>query len=145
MDLDTCHWITHDSPMKSKYDSNLSIVGWVHSHVLGWKCNFSSIDVHTQFTVSKTYPDIFGMVLELDRNDGTLKSYDYFGLTRQGNANLEKCKNLGSECGKCNKKSYYTSLMHLVNDKFEGPEPLKIHDFTTETCFPMEIEDQPQR
>ena len=39
---------------------------WIHSHVQSVKCNFSSVDVHTQFSYSKIYPNILGLVLEID-------------------------------------------------------------------------------
>ena len=122
--------------MKAKYPSNLSIVAWVHSQVQGMKCLFSSLDVHTQFKWSKINPDFLGLVFELDP-DGSMLSYDFFGLTRQGNVNLNKCKLPHNQCDKCGKKSNYTSLMHLVN-LFDGP--LYDHDFTSDIT--IETEDQ---
>ena len=114
--------------MKLNYSSDLSIVAWVHSHVQGVKCFLSSLDLHTQFKWSKINPDFIGIVFELDQN-GSMISYDFFGLTRQGNANLKKCKSSDRQCDKCSKKSNYTSLLHFVN-QFDGP--LYDHDFRSD-------------
>ena len=142
MDKNTRHWIAHNSPMKKKHPTNISVVAWVHSHVQGVRCFFTGTDVHTQFTWTKFYPDILGLVVELDR-DGVMKSYDYFGLTRQGKRNVEKCRNPGNECGNCSKNSNYSSCVHLINE-FKGP--LEIHDFTlAEPDVPMEIEGPSKR
>lgn len=143
MDKDTGAWILNNSPMKEKYGSKLSIVAWVHSHVLGVPCSFSTTDVHSQFTWSKIYPDILGLVFELDR-EGFLTKYDLFGLTRQGNLNVKKCILPWNQCGKCGKESYYSSFMHFVN-WFEGP--LEVHDYMqhAQAWIPMVIEDQSPR
>ena len=145
MDKNTRHWIAHNSPMKKKHPTNISVVAWVHSHVQGVRCFFTGTDVHTQFTWTKIYPDILGLVFELD-GFGNMQSYDYFGLTRQGKRILEKCRNPGNQCGNCGKKSNYTSFMHLIKPIMG---PLDIYDFTSETPamhdVPMETDDLSQR
>ena len=126
IDNDTCAWIVNNSPMKKKYGSKLSIVAWVHSHVEKVECCFSSIDLHTQLTLSQIFPDILGLVFELD-GDGDPIKHDFYGLTRHGVTNLRKCKEAsGAFHDECGKSSYYTSKMHLI-DLFDGP--IEVHDF----------------
>ena len=123
---ETRTWILNNSPMKEKYGSKLSVVAWVHSHVQDLRCSFSATDVHTQFTWSKSYPDMLGFVFELD-HEGLLKKYDMYGLTKQGNQNVKKCIFPGNQCDKCDKNSNYTSFMHLVN-WFDGS--LEVYDYS---------------
>ena len=122
----TSAWILNDSPMKEKYGSKLSVVAWAHSHVQGLQCSFSATDVHTQFTWSKSYPDILGLVFELDQ-EGFLKNYDMFGLTKPGNQNVKKCILPGNQCDKCDENSNYASFKHFVN-WFDGS--LEVHDYS---------------
>ena len=122
----TSAWILNDSPMKEKYGSKLSVVAWVHSHVQGLQCSFSATDVHTQFTWSKSYPDILGLVFELDQ-EGFLKNYDMFRLTKPGNKNIKKCILPGNQCDKCDENSNYASFKHFVN-WFDGS--LEVHDYS---------------
>merc|ERR1712016_238448 len=100
--------------MKKKYGSKLSIATWIQSHVEEVKCCFSSIDLHTQNTLSKMYPDILGMVCQIGK-DGSLEKHDYFGLTRKGHYGLSKCKKSGTKFHEgCYKESFYTSYKHLI-------------------------------
>ena len=126
IDNDTCAWISMNSPMKKKYGSKLSIAAWVHSHVEGVECCFSSVDLHTQFTWSQVFPDILGLVFEIDQ-DGLPAEYDFYGLTTQGITELRKCRKPGSDGHvECDKKSYYTSKLHLI-DPIDIH--LEVHDF----------------
>ena len=112
--------------MKKKYGSKLSIAAWVHSHVEGVECCFSSVDLHTQFTWSQVFPDILGLVFEIDQ-DGLPAEYDFYGLTTQGITELRKCRKPGSDGHvECDKKSYYTSKLHLI-DPIDIH--LEVHDF----------------
>ena len=136
-DNDTCAWITLNSPMKKKYGSKLSIATWIHSHVEEVKCCFSSIDLHTQNTLSKMYPDILGMVCQIGK-DGSLEKHDYFGLTRKGHYGLSKCKKSGTKFHEgCYNESFYTSYKHLITT-FEGP--LEVHDYFILSSNENEVE-----
>ena len=137
----TSAWILNDSPMKEKYGSKLSVVAWVHSHVQGLQCSFSATDVHTQFTWSKSYPDILGLVFELDQ-EGFLKNYDMFGLTKPGNQNVKKCILPGNQCNKCDENSNYASFKHFVN-WFDGS--LEVHDYSelhSKAWLPMAMPEE---
>ena len=126
IDKDTCAWISLNSPMSKKYGSKISIAAWIHSHVQGVECCFSSVDVHTQFTLSKTFNDILGLVFELDK-DGDPKKHDFYGLTRRGFTKVNECRKPGLNFhDECTEKSYYTSQKHLI-DPIDGP--LEVHDF----------------
>ena len=126
IDNDTCAWISMNSPMKKKYGSKLSIAAWVHSHVEGVECCFSSVDLHTQFTWSQVFPDILGLVFEIDQ-DGLPAEYDFYGLTTQGITKLRECRKPGSDGHvECDKKSYYTSKLQLI-DPIDIH--LEVHDF----------------
>ena len=112
--------------MKKKYGSKLSIAAWVHSHVEGVECCFSSVDLHTQFTWSQVFPDILGLVFEIDQ-DGLPAEYDFYGLTTQGVTKLRECRKPGSDGHvECDKKSYYTSKLQLI-DPIDIH--LEVHDF----------------
>ena len=74
------------------------------------------------------FPDILGTVFELDKN-GVIEELDFYGLTTHGITNLRKCKKPGGDFhDECDKKSYYTSKMHQVE---EIDDHLEIHDFFT--------------
>ena len=74
------------------------------------------------------FPDILGVVFELAKN-GVIEEVDFYGLTTHGITNLRKCRKPGGDFhDECDKKSYYTSKMHLVE---EIDDPLEVHDFFT--------------
>ena len=126
IDNDTCAWIYFNSPMKKKYGSKLSIVSWVHSHVEDVKCCFSSVDMHTQFTLNKMYPDILGLVCQIGK-DNSLEDYDFYGLTRKGYHGLSRCKKSGTKFHEgCYKESFYASQKHMITF-FDGL--LEVHDY----------------
>ena len=63
---ESMEWIFHQSDI-AKSDNNPKIMAWIHSHVRGSECGFSSIDVHTQYAFSRIYNGILGMVVEIDK------------------------------------------------------------------------------
>ena len=126
IDNDTCAWIYFNSPMKKKYGSKLSIASWVHSHVEDVKCCFSSVDMHTQFTLNKMYPDILGLVFQIGK-DSSLENYDFYGLTKKGHHGLSQCKKSGTKFHEgCFKESFYASQKDMITF-FDGL--LEVHDF----------------
>ena len=44
------------------------LVSWIHSHVRGAECYFSSIDCHTQHTYEKVHNGVLGLVVEIMEN-----------------------------------------------------------------------------
>ena len=66
------------------------MIAWIHSHVRGAKCNFSSIDNHTQYAYSKVHKGVLGLVIEIQSN-GMRGVYDFFELTRIGKQTIQKC------------------------------------------------------
>ena len=62
---------------------------WVHCHVNGAPCGFSSIDVHTQLTLQKLFPSIKGLVVEM--NGENVITWKVFNLTRRGVSSISKC------------------------------------------------------
>jgi hypothetical protein len=65
------------------------IVSWIHTHVQGAKCGYSSIDVHTQYGFSLFFPDFFGIVVELQSNGSIVQ--EAFTLSSIGVENVKKC------------------------------------------------------
>ena len=47
-------WIANSSGL----DGDQVIIAWIHSHVQGMQCCFSSIDVHSQHAMQIMYPDL---------------------------------------------------------------------------------------
>lgn len=66
------------------------LISWIHSHVGGSECCFSSIDNHTQHTYSKVHKGVLGLVVEIKHN-GKKGAYDFFELTSFGKQKIEKC------------------------------------------------------
>ena len=112
--------------MKKNYGSKLSIAAWVHSHVQGVECCFSSIDVHTHLMLKNTFNDILGLVFELDEY-GDPNKHDFYQLSTKGLLSVRKCQKPSSDFhDECARKSYYLSQKHLI-DEIDGP--LQVHDF----------------
>ena len=112
--------------MKKNYGSKLSIAAWVHSHVQGVECCFSSIDVHTHLMLKNTFNDILGLVFELDEY-GDPNKHDFYQLSTKGLLSVRKCRKPSSDFhDECARKSYYLSQKHLI-DEIDGP--LEVHDF----------------
>ena len=42
------------------------LISWIHSHVGGVPCGFSSIDMHSQFLYERAYPGILGTVFQIN-------------------------------------------------------------------------------
>ena len=125
--------------MRNKYGSKLSIAAWVHSHVQGVQCCFSSVDVHNHLTLSKTFDDILGLVFELDK-EGDPKNYDFYALTRKGVLKARKCQKPGFDFhDECAEKSYYTSQKHLI-DHIDGP--IEVHDFFALPYYGLQLDEK---
>ena len=79
-------------------------MAWIHSHVRVVKCNFSSVDVHTQHSYDKFHKGVLGLVLEIQEN-GLLSNHDFFELTKNGRKIVEAC----SRTPGCNSKLQHES------------------------------------
>ena len=77
----TISWAFHN--FRGENNRKQVVLAWIHSHVQSVKCNFSSVDVHTQHTFAKIHDGILGLVIELKEN-GNLGQYDFFEMSLQG-------------------------------------------------------------
>ena len=59
------------------------VVSWIHSHVDGTACGFSSVDMHSQFRYEEAFQRVLGTVLEIDRQN-QCKKHDFCRLTEKG-------------------------------------------------------------
>ena len=57
-------WIV-DQTQKEGY----VLVSWIHSHVGGTLCGFSSVDMHTQYRWEQAFPAVLGTVLQINGNN----------------------------------------------------------------------------
>ena len=76
--------------IESKFGKDKKMVGWIHTHVRGVNCFFSSIDVHSQFHYQQTFKGFIGIVCQLTE-DNFFIDRDFFKLTNQGIDNVKKC------------------------------------------------------
>lgn len=114
--MDTFIWIAHHSETVKRYGSRTTLVTWIHSHVRGFEVGFSSIDMHTQYSLHTMYPEVVGHVVEI-REDGTFRD-DYFVLTQCGMEAVRHCSsmyNLSSEQHSgCSNRDYFRSYRYSI-------------------------------
>ena len=79
-------------------------MSWIHSHVGGAECFFSSVDVHTQHTLAKFHEAVIGMVIQLNEND-EIVHHDFYEMSRQGLRHVENC----SKKRNCNSQQQHDS------------------------------------
>ena len=108
---DTISW-TFET-MMSENGRQPVLISWIHSHVQGVMCNFSSVDLHTQHTFAKVYNDILGLVVQLTEA-GRIAKYDFFETTPVGTVSIEKCSRQKNcqprlQHESCNNDSFYKS------------------------------------
>ena len=90
------------------FSEDKTVCLWIHTHVRGTLCGFSSVDVHTQFAYSMINSNVLGLVLQLDQG-GFCQKYDFYDLTEHG-------QNVVSHCGRTKNTS---SIQH---ESCSGPE-----------------------
>ena len=66
------------------------LISWIHSHVGGSECCFSSIDNHTQHAYQKVHKGVLGLVVEINQN-GKKGAYDFYELSSIGKKEIDKC------------------------------------------------------
>ena len=76
----------------TKFEHDEKIIGWVHSHVRGIKCFFSSLDVHNQYLSQRLDSNHLGLVVQI-HPDGSLVDHDYYQLTSLGMTTVTNCLN----------------------------------------------------
>ncbi len=84
-------WIMRESSTAKQHGTdNTVLAAWIHTHVRGVKCGFSSVDVHTQYAYSHDamYPNIMGHVVELCQDGSIIE--DFFTLTAEGKAQVSR-------------------------------------------------------
>ena len=104
--------------MMSENSRQPVLMSWIHSHVQGVKCNFSSVDLHTQHTFAKVYENILGLVVELTEA-GQVEKYDFFEMSIEGKLSIEKCSRKKNcqprlQHESCKNDSYYKSSIENV-------------------------------
>ena len=87
------------------------LIAWIHSHVRGSDCGFSSIDNHMQHTLSKVHNGVLGLVIEIKKN-GQRGVYDFFEMTQIGKRSVELCSRqktciTSEQHDSCNRREFY--------------------------------------
>ena len=94
------------------------LMSWIHSHVGGAECFFSSVDVHTQHTLAKFHEAVIGMVIQLNEND-KIVHHDFYEMSRQGLRHVENCSkkrncNSRQQHDSCYNTNLYKTASHKV-------------------------------
>ncbi len=113
---DSTFWISQQSPAAQHHGSSFRIIAWVHSHVCGALCGFSSIDVHAQYAYRTLYHEwnVYGLVYEI-RDDGSSIS-DWLDITQEGKKVISKCSVTQVQHGSCSARHYFESHSSLVDE-----------------------------
>ena len=122
-------WVSTNRPKAKSFLIHPS--HWIHSHVRGSECGFSSIDNHTQHSFSKLHKGVLGLVIEIKKN-GQRGLYDFFELTKIGKKTIELCsrqKNCTSteQHDSCNGLGFYQSAKNKVI--FDPSFSLQVRNF----------------
>ena len=131
-----------ESSSAKRYGQGFRIIAWIHTHVQGAICGFSSIDVHTQFGYIQFYPDIAGIVVELKRDGGVYA--DSFTLSESGKRYIGYCsrvRNASSRMhGECSERSFFESMRSRVHymDEME----LEVIDARLSLPFDLQFESE---
>ena len=103
------------SELTAKLGHGKKIIGWIHSHVRGVNCFFSSQDVHTQYSSQQTSHNFFGIVMQINSR-GRHEDHDYYKLTSKGMAGVKSClakpnqESLKREHNSCKLEDMYESI-----------------------------------
>ena len=114
----------------TKFEHDEKIIGWVHSHVRGVKCFFSSLDVHNQYLSQRLDSNHLGLVVQI-HPDGSLVDHDYYRLTSLGMTTVTNCLNGSFEDNSkqhpsCGGDNLYMSQKHLVDPLADLPLEVKV-------------------
>ena len=117
-------WISNNSKTMSK--GNGTYCAWIHSHVRGNQCFFSSVDLHTQYAFELTVPHILGLVIELNASE--MVSFDFYKLSESGKSHIANCNATNGLHPECSSSQFYQSIKHKVNLSDSSTSPLYILD-----------------
>ena len=76
--------------LKDKGSKKPLLLAWIHSHVRGAECCFSSIDCHTQHSYSKIHKGVLGLVIEIG-HDGQKGVHEFYEMSYYGKQIVEIC------------------------------------------------------
>lgn len=118
---------------KFKVDRNEQpcLISWIHSHVGGSECSFSSIDNHTQHLLNKEHKGVLGLVVEIKQN-GKKGVHDFFELTSFGKKEIQNCSRQKNcittkQHESCMGRNFYQSAMSKVI--FDDFYSIKVDNF----------------
>ena len=106
-------------------------MSWIHSHVRGVECCFSSVDVHTQHALAKYHEEVIGMVIQLNENEKIVR-HDFYEMSRQGLRHVENCnRKPNSNALQQHASCYNTNLYRSASNKvmMHDDVGLKVHNF----------------
>ena len=114
-------WIQDNSNTFQRYQKEATYLIWIHSHVQGNECGFSSIDIHSQYAYEQLVSHMIGCVVEINKN--RMVAYDFYQLTKNGKKSVQQCKegsnNLHESCSGFQHPSFYKSVkcdVDIVSD-----------------------------
>ena len=116
---------------KSENKEPPCLIAWIHSHVRGMECSFSSIDNHTQHSYAKLHKGVLGLVIEIMPN-GKKGVYDFFEMSSFGKKSIEKCSRQ-EDCitteqhESCSGREFYQSAKNKV--LFDDFYSIKVSNF----------------
>ena len=107
---DTMRFILYDSDISKDYGENTTILAWIHSHVETNQCDFlSSVDVHNQRVLEKSFPHIQAIVVELLHTERI--NHEFYILTTLGKIFCNK-PGFHNECQ--NENYYKQNILSLL-------------------------------
>ena len=110
-DGDSMVWLMN-STAQEEYQERFSLLAWVHTHVRGTGCFFSSVDCHNQHLLKSVFPDVVGIVFSL-APDGRLHDWDAYDLTPAGQKKIALCGRVSNRSSilhdDCADNAYYYS------------------------------------
>ena len=125
---DTMRFILYDSDISKDYGENTTILAWIHSHVETNQCDFlSSVDVHNQRVLEKSFPHIQAIVVELLHTERI--NHEFYILTTLGKI---FCNKPGFH-NECQNENYYKQIEGDVSGEAIGE---RIYDFSSGSNFP---------
>ena len=149
-----CAWMSVNSLIQEKFQAKLEIIAWVHSKFEGNE--ITSFDLHNQMTWSSMFPDILGLVIQLNEDGTKIGTFDFYALTMKGKRILSKCEKPKNQLhDECSNKALYKSCMdyvrfsdsslEVIDDDFEviedDPMAMSADDIQTQTDELMEVDD----
>ena len=111
---DTLLWAFSHSQTAKKYGEQTALYAWIHSHVGGCLAGLSSVDVHSQYAMEKTFGNVVAMVYEITRHS-SLQKIGVYELTSDGRMAVERCTRSGQsgfvQHGTCASLAYFQESM----------------------------------